>query len=187
MIYLKDVSGEIDQGDILYPIKIKEWLPWWLDKKEYPIIIMTPSCDIFNNKANHHRFPVLEPFPLFVLKISKDITGEDNIDYKSMSKKKYDKIKQKLNQAISNSWPRYHFLPADSNIIKTDRIIDFELLISVPISSFSPGLKVSRLASPFKEELIHRYAHHGMRIGTPDIPKQEVDRIISKHLPTRNI
>jgi hypothetical protein len=60
----------------------------------------------------------------------------------------------------------------------TDRVIDFEVVVSIPIDVFSSSLRIARLTSPYKEELIHRYSHHTMRIGTEDISKETVNKII---------
>jgi len=79
MIYKKSLNGQIDQGDILYPVRIKNYIPWWIHDDDYPIVILTPTCDIAQEK---------------------------------------------------------------------------------------------------EEELIHRYSHHTMRIGTEDIPKEIVNKII---------
>jgi hypothetical protein len=178
MIYDQSVTGIIDQGDILYPITIKEFIPWWLDDKKYPVVILTPTCDLIQLKADHHRIGVLEPFPLFFLRISKEILGTEKIDFSIISPKQKQKIEDKLRNAIRNSWPRYHFLSKDENLIKTDRIIDFEVIFSVPIESIKEELRIARIKSPFKEELIHRYSHHTMRIGTPDIDKSKINAII---------
>jgi hypothetical protein len=64
------------------------------------------------------------------------------------------------------------------DVFKIDRIIDFEVVASLPIEIFSPDLRIARLVSPYKEELIHRYSHHTLRIGTEDIPKETVNQII---------
>ena len=74
----------LDQGDILNPVKVKKYLPWWDDEEKYPIIILTPTCDIIHDKVNHHRFGILEPFDLFFTKLFKEIIGEGEI---SQSKK----------------------------------------------------------------------------------------------------
>lgn len=39
MIYTNDIEGDINQGDIIYPVKIKTLLGWWKDDEDYPVII----------------------------------------------------------------------------------------------------------------------------------------------------
>ncbi len=71
----------------------------------------------------------------------------------------------------------FFFLPKE-DVFTVDGIIDFEVVASLPIEIFSPDLRIARLLSPYKEELIHRYSHHTMRIGTEDFPKETVNKII---------
>ncbi len=176
MIYAKSLNGQIDQGDILYPVRIKSHIPWWIDDSDHPVVILTPTCDIAQEKVDYHRITILQPFPLFFLSLCHEILGEE-IDLADLSKGNIDKIKNKLERAIRNAWPRYHFLPKE-DVFTVDRIIDFEVVASPPIEIFSPDLRIARLMSPYKEELIHRYSHHTMRIGTDDIPKETVNKII---------
>lgn len=186
MMYQTNIIGMIDQGDILYPIKVKDWLPWWIDDKCHPIVILTPTCDIAQEKVDFHRFTVLQPFPLFFLGVCQEVFGNGPINLSTISKTKKERIKNKLERTIRNAWPRYHFLSKEQGIFETNRFIDFEVVISVPIEAFSPDLRIARLKSPYKEELIHRYSHHTMRIGTEDIPKDIVTQIIDNcfALPT---
>jgi len=176
MIYKKSLNGQIDQGDILYPVRIKNHIPWWIDDDDYPIVILTPTCDIAQEKVEYHRITILLPFPFFFLNTCHEVFGEV-IDLTNLSKNNKDKIRNKLDRAIRNAWPRYHFLPKE-DIFKINRIIDFDVVASLPIEIFSPDLRIARLLSPYKEELIHRYSHHTMRIGTDDIPKGTVNKII---------
>ena len=177
MIYEKNFDGHIDQGDILYPVRIKNHLPWWIDDGDHPIVILTPTCDIAQDKVDYHRVTILQPFPLFFLNLCFEILG-DELDLSNLSKNHKDKIANKLDRAVRNAWPRYHFFPKE-DVFKTDRIIDFEVIVSIPIDVFSSSHRIARLASPYKEELIHRYSHHTMRIGTEDIPKETVNKIIN--------
>ncbi len=180
MIYNKINAEEIDQGDILYPVKVRNLVNWWEDGDNYPIVILTPTCDIALKKVDYYRFTVLEPFPFFFLKICQEVNGDEPLDLENLSNKKRNKIKNKLDKAIKNAWPRYHFLPKEEGVFKTNRIIDFETIFSVPLNTFRPTLRVARLLSPYREELIHRYSHHTMRIGTEDLPKDKIEQIISE-------
>lgn len=179
----------LDQGDILYPIKIKELLPWWPDDKEFPIVIMTPTCDIIQDKADYHRFCILQPFPYMLYHVMKivNLTNDQCKGEESIGKGKKDKILVKLTNAIRNSWPRYHFLPKDNKIFETDRFIDFEVIGTVPTDNFNKSMRIGRLTSPYKEELLHRFSHHVMRIGTPDHSEAVTDRIIKEVLGSANL
>ena len=178
MIYKDKIDGEIDQGDILYPVKIQHFLSWWPDGHNYPIVILTPTCNIFQKKVDFHRFTILLPFPTFFLNLVKGIVNIPHFPNITFSKTQKTKIEDKLNKAIKNTWPRYHFLPKQS-VFNVDRIVDFEVILSAPINFFSPEQRICRIDSPYKEELIHRYSHHTMRIGTKDIPRGEINKIIS--------
>ncbi len=179
MIYNTTIIDKIDQGDILYPIKVKEYINWWEDEETYPVIILTPTCDIAHKKVDHHRFAVLEPFPLFFLKICQEVIGDEFVALKDLPGKQKDKISNKLRLTIRNAWPRYHFLPKEGRF-KVNRIIDFEVIFSVPLNTFLSASQVARLESPYREELVHRYSHHTMRIGTEDLSKDKIEEIISE-------
>ena len=178
MIYSKRIDTDLDQGDILYPIKVKNFLSWWPNEYNFPVVILTPTCDIYQNKVDFHRFTILLPFPTFFLNLVKNMLEVPYLSNISISKTKKARIEDKLIKAITNSWPRYHFLPKES-VFKVDRIVDFEIILSAPISFFSPDIRVCRIESPYKEQLIHRYSHHTMRIGTEDLPKEKIQEIIS--------
>jgi len=176
MIYLTSVHGRIDQGDILFPIRIKDHIPWWIDENDYPVVVLTPTCDIAQDKVSYHRIAVLKPFALFFVDICQEILG-DRLDRSKVSRNNRERITSKLDRAIRNAWPRFHFLPKQ-DLFTVDKIIDFEIVASVPIEVFSSEIRIARLASPYREELIHRYSHHSMRIGTEDLPKDMIAQII---------
>lgn len=184
--YRTDIDGKIDQGDILYPVRVQDWIPWW-DSPETggsPIIILTPTCDVAWNKADHHRFCVLQPFPLYVYVAGRHAKlSEDEWQGRTtIGKEKSKKFRKRLAEAVSNKPPRYHFLPKQEGVFSTDRFVDFEVIGSIPLHLLSTDTRIARLNSPFKEELIHRFSHHIMRIGTTDFDDAFIDRAVDNTL-----
>lgn len=184
MIYDNSVSGKLDQGDIV-KLKIKEWIPWWSDESVHPVVILTPTCDLEHDKANHHRFTVLQPFQLIFLAFCSKAMIYPN---DAISKSKYKDLKGKVEKLVSNNeFPRYYFFPKKAEILSIDRVADFEIIGSAPIASFSIGDRIARLKSPFKEQFIHRFAHHGMRIGTEDLPRDLINGTVNECFSSNKI
>lgn len=177
-MYVTIFAGEIDQGDILRPTPVAQFLPWWDGSPECPLVVLTPACDIAQKRADFHRVGILQPFPLYFYRLCElaKIEKEHIEGRAAIGRNKMDKLQTGLRSIIRNGIPRYHFFPRSAGVFDvTDRFIDFEVVVSVPINRFEAGQRLARLASPFREELIHRYAHHTMRIGTPDLDSAAVE------------
>lgn len=178
--YVTGVEGAIDQGDILKPIKIKDWLPWWPDERLHPVVVMTPTCDLAQDKADYHRLCVMQPFALFLYAIGQLLNLSDSHwkGEEPLSKGKAGDLRNRLKTAVTNSWPRFHFVPSQPGIFTSDRFIDFEVVLTLPRSAITLEHRHARYVSPYREELIHRYAHHVMRIGTEDVGDATIGRAI---------
>jgi hypothetical protein len=179
--YDSSVRGPLDQGDILRPVEIKRLLPWWPDNKALPLVVLTPTCDLAQSKAEHHRYCVMQPFCLLLYVVGED-RGLDRDHWagrKPVGKDKSREIRQKLRTALRNAWPRYHFLPKQPGVFETDYLIDFEVVITTPLSHFAEPARLARIAAPFQQELVQRYAAHVMRIGTPDVTPEQQDATIA--------
>ena len=129
--YAKNLPGTLDQGDILAPMALRQYLPWWPDDSKFPLVIVTPTCDLAQEKADFHRLCVLQPLPLLLYWFGKraGLLQHHWDGSEVVSKSKWGDIRNKLKQAITNAWPRYHFFPSEQSVFETDYFVDFELLI----------------------------------------------------------
>ena len=182
--YATTISGPLDQGDILAPVDLRDYFLWWQDGDKRPIVIVTPACDLAQEKTDYHRICVLKPLPLLLYAVGQQMgLKKDHWDGQALvSKGKKGDFTQKIRQAITNGLLRYHFLPSDGNVFKTDYFIDFEILTSVPLDKLSVENRIARLNPPYKQELIQRLGVHLMRIGTPDIPEAHVHSLIDTYI-----
>lgn len=186
--YSKNVTGPLDQGDILVRLPLQSYLPWSDDIKQ-PLVIVTPACDLAQDKTDFHRLCVLYPLPHLLHIIGKG-TGLIEEHWKGaepLSKNKWKEVHEKLKKAIKNAWPRYHFLPSAPGFFETDYIIDFEVLATVRLGDLRVEDRHARMNSPFKQELIQRLAAYMMRIGTPDLSIGVVDSIIDRCIKTTGL
>ena len=179
--YTKDAIGDLDQGDILTSLPMRAYLPWFEDIK-LPLVVVTPTCDLAQEKTDFHRLCVLHPLPHLLYQIGKglELVESNWKGTEPLSKTKWAKIQQKLTSAIKNAWPRYHFLPSETGIFETDYIIDFEIFATVPLNDLRGEDRYARINAPFKQEIIQRLASYMMRIGTPDLAASVVTGTIDR-------
>lgn len=146
---------------------------------------MTPTCDLEHNKANHHRFTVLQPFQLIFLAFCKKAgISQPTV----LAKGKYNDLKGTVEKLVrNNEFPRYYFFPKEAGILSNERVVDFEVISSAPIESFAAENRIARLKSPFKEQFIHKFAYHGMRIGTEDLSKELIDETVTNYFDSNKI
>lgn len=174
--YSKGVSGNLDQGDILSPVQLSTYLPWWEKDSNLPLVIVTPTCDLAQEKAEFHSLCVLQPLPLllYILGKASGLLREHWDGVTPVPKGKWEKIQEKLRNTIKNAWPRYHFFPSEEGVFETDYFVDFEIIVTIPLSDLQANQRYVRLNAPYQQELIQRLTSHLMRIGTPDIPSGSI-------------
>lgn len=166
----------IDQCDILFPFNPKTLWPWFEVENEHPIIVLTPTCDIINEKFEHHRVSLLIPIEELVVKLArKKYHNTERI--KEHCRK--NGFKGDILNVLKNKVDRYHFLPSAANGLSSPKIIDFELIASIPRQQLLSRTFHCRLKSPFKENLIHRYSSHTMRIGVQNVDEDYLNTLIS--------
>lgn len=187
--YARGNLGRLDQGDILAPVELRQYLPWWPEENKLPVVIVTPTCDIVQGKLKYHRLCVLQPFPVLLFEFGNKLglTKGNWEGAEPLSKGKWKDLRELLQKAIKNGWPRYHFLPKEADIFKTDYVVDFELLITIPVGSLKEEQRHARMNTPFQQELIQRLTAHMMRIGTPDLTPALIDEAITGCIATTKL
>ena len=179
--YVRGGYGELDQGDILRPVEVRRYLSWWPDAIQRPLVIVTPTCDLAQDKADYHRLCILQPLQNLLYEFGKDLqlTQQHWDGAEPLSKGKWNTIKERLGRIIKNAWPRYHFLPSESDVFQTDYFIDFELILTVPLTELAAVSRHATIDSPYKQELVQRLTSHLMRIGTPDIAAATINEKVN--------
>lgn len=138
-------------GDIISEIIAGQEIYW---------LILTPSCDFAQSKANY-----------FTLARCERLT--DREEFKKWSEKKDAGSIDRLGQMIEDKrGDRFKFLPRAFFI--PDLVTDFQQLRTLGIESMASFKQVATLDSPFAESVIARFSRYFNRLGTPDIDKDVV-------------
>lgn len=123
-------------------------------------LILTPSCDFAQSKANHVTLAKCERLV-------------DRDEFKRWSLKKDESTTQRLEQLIEDKrGERFKFLPRAFFI--PDLVVDFQQLRSLGIESLKSFKQVATLDSPFAESVVARFSRYFNRLGTPDLDKTVV-------------
>ena len=144
-----DIVSEVVEGLELY----------WL--------ILTPSCDFAQAKANHVTLAKCERLV-------------DRQEFKNWSQKKDEPSTRRLEQLIEDArGDRFKFLPRAFFI--PDLVVDFQQLRSLGIEFLKNFKQVATLDSPFAASVVARFLRYFNRLGTPDLDKTVV--INRLHIP----
>lgn len=123
-------------------------------------LILTPSCDFAQSKADHFTMVRCEPL-------------SEREDYKNWGEKKDEKTKQKVEDIIQDRrGDRYKFLPG--TFFMPDLVADFQQLRTMAIAAIKNFKQVATIDSPFAESIVARFSRYFNRLGTPDIDKDVV-------------
>jgi CheY-like chemotaxis protein len=149
-----------EAGDILHgPIDGRD--SWWL--------LLTPSCDLANNKADYVLVApatLLTEYPAFV---AWETSGSNN---------QRDKVKELVKHATDGQRDRWLYLPAALDV--PDLVVDFQQLTTIPCADLDALARVAALDSPFAEAAVNRFGRYFGRVGTPDL---DVEGILQRLRP----
>jgi len=127
-------------------------------------LVLTPACDFCQNNADYILFISIKEWESLDAEFSK----------RPLSKSKDEKLKR----LITNSIPRYHFVPK-VNSIKAG-FIDFQAKTTISTSIVKDRLskgkakRIATISGPFLKDIISRYANYFSRQGSPDFNTEEV-------------
>jgi hypothetical protein len=131
-----------------------------VEGREMYWLILTPSCDFSQAKADHVVLAKCEHFA-------------DRGEFKNWLQKKDEPSTQRLESLIGDSkGDRFKFLPRAFFI--PDLVVDFQQLLSINIASLKNYKPVATLDSPFAESVLARFSRYFNRLGTPDLDKTVV-------------
>lgn len=165
-LYVKPPMGVRLAGDILVEA---------LDNKKSYWLLLTPSCDFAQSKAEHVVLAKCEPLesqkeyadwlknqsgaskPLEAL-IGDNRTGKREV-----------KTHEEAAEVFKLQPERFKFLPG--TFFMPDLVVDFQQLRSIPCAELANFQPLASLDSPFAEAVLARFSRFFGRFGTPDIDK----------------
>jgi len=127
------------------------------------MVLVTPSCDIVQNKVAHMLFATCIP-----LRETKEY-----IDWRNHPEDPNRKYVNRLLALLTNEKPRYFFLPGVFDI--PDLIVDYQNVNTLKPQKFGSLVKeeklksVASLDSPYCEALLARFSRYFGRPGVPDL------------------
>lgn len=161
MMYLVPAVGPHPRaGDIISQL---------VEGKTHYWLILTPSCDFAQIKADHFTIVRCEP-------LTEREEYKSWIATKGQTGKDAEKARQKFEQIITDAkGDRYKFLPNAYFI--PDLVADFQQLRTMAIAAIKNFTPIATVDSPFAESIAARFSRYFNRLGTPDIDK---DIVISR-------
>jgi DNA-binding response OmpR family regulator len=168
-IYLYPPIEQLRGGDIL---------SGKIDTVDGHWIVLTPTCDLVQNKAEK-------------VLLARCIPLNETIEHLTWIDQPEGKAKAALTDLIGDNRKRfgdgsksvqperYKYLPG--TFFVNDSVVDFQDVVTVPITSITDPTQFKRvacLASPFAEALLGKFTRYFGRLGTPDISRSAVlDRL----------
>ncbi len=181
-IYLSitDEDDKIDQGDIYIDI----FSPTTSERVN--AVVITPACDLEQNKAAYIKFVVFVSFNEIVLELLKKHSKLSEDDFESpnvLSRKKYDSAINTLFSNINGDlYPRYYLVPAYSEEFP-ESFIDLQHVFTISTQEVYEKYmsnRLAKIASPWREQIVTRYNGYSVRVGTPDYSEQDLRILLEK-------
>jgi hypothetical protein len=156
VIIYEKVESEVrvDQGDLFSDI----YLP--AIEANVNAVVITPTCDMEHEKAQFVKFVAAVEFD-FVIKIMADSVGRKN--------------------TTGDFLPRYYLLPEYLGLLPA-LYLDFQRVFVVPCQQVIQdhlNSRVTRVASPWREQIAARYAGYSVRVGTQDYTDDEFRTLLN--------
>lgn len=157
------IDRQYNTGDILAYKK----------KKTSYGIILTPSCDMFQDDARKAKSE-------YVL-VAECITLPETEEGRKWIQAGGNDAREELKAFIQNNKKRgqrerYYYLPGTFFI--PHLFVDFQKISTISFDELKKSERIATLDSPFAECLLNRFCRYMGRIGTPDIHQSEIDGII---------
>lgn len=159
-MYIKPplTDGELLVGDLLHG-RCEEREGWWL--------VLTPSCDLLNEKADFVLLAATDP-----LMEHRTVQAWIDADGKGPTKTARNKVDGLIRQKTGGQDDRWLYLPAAVTL--PDLVADMQQLKSVPCADARALDHIASLDSPFAESAVNRFNRYYGRIGTPDFDAQPI-------------
>lgn len=140
-------------------------------------MVLTPSCDFAQGKADH-----------IVLARCENLSyQEEYINWKSAgetpSKASLDSLDKLIGDNRQRQPERFKFLPG--TFFLPDLVVDFQQLRSIDTKTLTAFEAIATLDSPFAEAMLARFSRYFARVGTPDIDRQLVIKRLNAATPAK--
>ena len=177
---ITEEEDRIDQGDVFVDIYFAT------NDERVNAVVISPTCDLEHNKADYVKFISTVAFELVIMDILMNHSRVDQSDFESgqtISKKKYDSAMNAIQYNINGDLlPRYYFLPGYSHFLH-DSYLDFQMVFVIPLQQVYESYltnRVTRIASPWREQIAARYSGYSVRVGTPDYSESDLQGLLIK-------
>lgn len=181
-----DEDGMFDKYDeaevyIMPPLRKKHFTGDLVKKEEKYYVILTPACDLHNEKT--------EVVLLAEIKDLKDLVSKDEINeiwekynQDDISTSQKEKLTKKIKKIISNGkmGNEYHFLPPYKGF--AGGYINFQNLLCIPKTDLSGFTIEANITTNFSKDIISRFSSYYARQGQPDFEIEEVFKNIHSTL-----
>lgn len=139
-----------------------------------PGVLVTPSCDVEQEKVDLWTFVALFPD----IDVAKAIVAKDLTDWKqggaALSKGQRSALAKTLRGLVCQRLPRYHWIPVKIGE-SPGHVADFSCVNALPVAEVkASGRRVATLRSSWREQLPARYAAFMARVGTIDFKEDAV-------------
>jgi len=156
-----------DQGDIVDAVYFAA-----IDQSA-PGVLVTPACDIEQDKVDLWTFVILHPDTVVagnILQAEFPWLASGG----SPTGKQLEAMDKRVRELIGQRYPRYHWLPAAIGACAA-HVADFSCVTAVPIEEVKAKSKrVARLMSSWREQVPARYVAYMGRVGTLDFAPRDV-------------
>jgi CheY-like chemotaxis protein len=158
------VDDELLVGDILDG-RWEAREGWWL--------VLTPSCDLLNEKADFVLLAAADR-----LMDHRTVRSWLDAESKKKGNSARSKVEGLIRQKTGGQDDRWLYLPAA--VAVPDLVVDMQQLKSVPCADARAFLHIASLDSPFAESAVNRFNRYYGRIGTPDFDADPIMARIEK-------
>ncbi len=136
-------------------------------------LVLTPTCDFAQNKAEFIQLCALFPAWEFVTSLLHNEWSKFNVPSKKAE------VKSKIKDIIKQKLPRYHwFSPLQS--LLPPFIGDFQITTSLTLKDLESQEMIAELESPYREQVPSRYSAYMGRVGTPDFSESDIQTWLDK-------
>ena len=197
-IYEEDILDmPIATGDLFSPMGE-------LGRPDFGGVVLTPMCDLAQNKCEWVKLARAIPFQIYLEEefLPEHFKGypefRDEIardaqafgwSYLHKADKREDKftvrLVKELRRILENVSPRrlsHYYLPGEADRTQ-GFLVDFSYISSVPYEALIKRTRLTRLKSPWREQLLNRYVSFSLRVGTLDYSKGSISETIQAFFP----
>jgi hypothetical protein len=186
----------VETGDLFFPIAE-------FDIADRGGVVLTPSCDLAHEKIEWVKLAIAIPVKAYLeeefipqhFKEHKEYKEEIANDPKAFGQsyvndpgKRVDtktlSFLKDLSKIFKNVIPKlsHYYLPGKEELTQ-GFLVDFSHIQSVPYNKLKDARPLTRLKSPWREQLLNRYVNFSSRVGTEDYSEDSICQTIRAFYP----